>query len=215
MNAAHSNSAVSISLAQFAPPSMRRSQSQPRGAGLSGGSLFGYWGDGVRMRASGKGQRRVADMTHGLDVDHQVVALRRLAKVPLAELSEAMVQRALLMAADMIGSPPKWQLPPGRRSRNAGGDRYPRHRISGAIGRGGCCRRSAVPFTPASSGGRPCRQAAAARYHVERRGRHGIPHRGGGGSPRPTVCRLRGHHRSRASGAAPGRACQPASGWNA
>jgi acyl-CoA reductase-like NAD-dependent aldehyde dehydrogenase len=54
------------------------------------------------MRASGKGQRRVADMTHGLDVDHQVVALRRLAKVPLAELSEAMVHRALLMAADMI-----------------------------------------------------------------------------------------------------------------
>jgi hypothetical protein len=54
------------------------------------------------MRASGKGQRRVADMTHGLDVDHQVVGLRRLAKVPLAELSEAMVHRALLMAADMI-----------------------------------------------------------------------------------------------------------------
>jgi hypothetical protein len=41
-------------------------------------------------------------MTHGLDVDQQVLALRRLAKVPLAELSEAMVHRALLMAADMI-----------------------------------------------------------------------------------------------------------------
>jgi hypothetical protein len=41
-------------------------------------------------------------MTHGMDVDHQVLALRRLAKVPLAELSEATVHRALLMAADMI-----------------------------------------------------------------------------------------------------------------
>ena len=41
-------------------------------------------------------------MTHGLDVDNQVLALRRLAKVPLAELSEATVHRALLMAADMI-----------------------------------------------------------------------------------------------------------------
>jgi hypothetical protein len=41
-------------------------------------------------------------MTHGLDVDQGVLALRRLAKMPLAELSEAMVHRALLMAADMI-----------------------------------------------------------------------------------------------------------------
>jgi hypothetical protein len=41
-------------------------------------------------------------MTHGIDVDNQVLALRRLAKVPLAELSEAMVHRALLIAADMI-----------------------------------------------------------------------------------------------------------------
>jgi hypothetical protein len=37
-----------------------------------------------------------------MDVDNQVLALRRLAKVPLAELSEAMVNRALLMAADKI-----------------------------------------------------------------------------------------------------------------
>ena len=47
-------------------------------------------------------QRRVSNMTHRLDVDQRVLALRSLAKVPLAELSEAMVHRALLMAADMI-----------------------------------------------------------------------------------------------------------------
>jgi len=41
-------------------------------------------------------------MTHGLDVDQRVLALRGLARVPLAELSEATVHRALLMAADMI-----------------------------------------------------------------------------------------------------------------
>ena len=41
-------------------------------------------------------------MTHGIDVDNQLLALRRLAKAPLAELSEAMVHRALLTAADMI-----------------------------------------------------------------------------------------------------------------
>jgi hypothetical protein len=41
-------------------------------------------------------------MTHRLDVDQRVLALRSLAKVPLTELSEATVQRALLMAADMI-----------------------------------------------------------------------------------------------------------------
>jgi hypothetical protein len=41
-------------------------------------------------------------MTHGLDVDQQVLALRRLTKVPLAELSETTVHRALLMAAEMI-----------------------------------------------------------------------------------------------------------------
>jgi len=42
------------------------------------------------------------NMTHGIDVDNQVLALRRLAKAPLAELSETMVHRALLVAADMI-----------------------------------------------------------------------------------------------------------------
>lgn len=41
-------------------------------------------------------------MTHGLDIDQRVLALRGLAKVPLAELSEATVHTALLMAADMI-----------------------------------------------------------------------------------------------------------------
>jgi hypothetical protein len=41
-------------------------------------------------------------MTYRLDVDQRVLALRSLAKVPLTELSEAMVHRALLMAADMI-----------------------------------------------------------------------------------------------------------------
>jgi hypothetical protein len=41
-------------------------------------------------------------MSHGIDIDNQVLALRGLAKVPLAEVSEAMVHRALLMAADMI-----------------------------------------------------------------------------------------------------------------
>jgi hypothetical protein len=46
-------------------------------------------------------KKRDADM-HGLDVDNQVLALRGLAKVPLAEMNEAMVHRALLMAADMI-----------------------------------------------------------------------------------------------------------------
>ena len=49
-----------------------------------------------------QGAKKVADMTHGLDVDRGVLALRGLARVPLAELSEAMVHRILLMAADMI-----------------------------------------------------------------------------------------------------------------
>jgi hypothetical protein len=65
-------------------------------------SLWLLGGMGLGCRAWGKGQTRVSHVTHGLDVDHHVLALRRLAKVPLAELSEAMVHRALLMAADMI-----------------------------------------------------------------------------------------------------------------
>jgi hypothetical protein len=63
-------------------------------------------------------------MTHRLDVDQRVLALRSLAKVPLTELTEAMVHRALLMAADMIEMlAAEAGLPPGRRSRNAGGGR--------------------------------------------------------------------------------------------
>jgi hypothetical protein len=41
-------------------------------------------------------------MSHGLDVDQRVLALRGLVRVPLAELSEGTAHRALLMAADMI-----------------------------------------------------------------------------------------------------------------